>query len=518
MLRIVSVSLLFPLLFASGGPPPVGAGMASGNETNQSESDDITDKKEADEPKDELSVTHHTWTAGDREIDYTATAGRIVLKTEEDEAKASVFFVAYTEDDLDEPAERPITFCFNGGPGSSSVWLHLGMLGPKRVQIPDDATQPAPPYRLIPNRYSLLDETDLVFIDPVSTGYSRAAEDEDPKQFHGYEEDIESVGQFIHLYVTRNKRWLSPKFLLGESYGSTRAAGLSGHLQERYNMYLNGIALVSSVLNFQTLRFDDNNDLPYILFLPSYTATAWYHERLPDGLQADLEKTLAKVEKFAMGPYAHALRQGADLSKRKRRRIAEKLARYTGLSPEYVEQTNLRITTSRFTKELLRNQRRTVGRLDSRFKGIDRDAAGDSYEYDPSGAAINGVFTATLNHYIRDELKFESDLSYEVLTGRVHPWSYDRFENRYVDAAETLRSAMTQNPHLRLFVASGYYDLATPYLASKYTVNHLALDLTLREHVTMGYYPAGHMMYIHDPSLKRLKQDLSSFYDGAAGE
>jgi len=467
--------------------------------------------------QDRISKTRHRVIIGEQEIAYTAQAGTIVLKEENEQPKAALFFVAYFRDGITDVSRRPLTFSFNGGPGSSSVWLHLGLLGPKRVPVEADGKPLPPPCRLIDNSFSLLDETDLIFIDPVSTGFSRAAEEEKAKEFHNFEKDIESVGDLIRLLVTRFGRWASPKFLIGESYGTTRAAGLSGYLQDRHGLYLNGIMLVSAILNFQTARFAPGNDLPYILFLPTYTATAWYHHRLDDDLQSDLRRTLKQVEAFAGGPYATALFKGAALPPEERAEIVRQLARYTGLTTDYVDQTDLRIEIFRFTKELLRTQKRTVGRLDSRYTGIDRDAAGEQFEFDPSLALITGPYTAALNDYVRRTLRFESDLPYEILTDRVQPWSYAKFENQYVDVAETLRKAICQNPHLRVFVANGYYDLATPYFATEYTFNHLGLDTTLRANISMGYYEAGHMMYIHDPSLAQLKADLAAFVRTATG-
>jgi carboxypeptidase C (cathepsin A) len=305
--------------------------------------------------------------------------------------------------------------------------------------------------------------------------------------------------------------------VIGESYGTTRAAGLSGHLQNRHGLYLNGIILISAILNFQTARFDAGNDLPFILFLPTYTATAWYHRRLDDDLQSDLASTLRQVESFASQEYALALMQGASLPADRREHIVQEMVRYTGLSASYIEQTDLRINIFRFVKELLRAKCRTVGRLDSRFEGIDRDAAGERFDYDPSYAAIRGPYAAMLNDYVRRDLRFESDLPYEVLTSRVQPWSYDKFQNQYVNVSETLRDAMTQNPHLRVFVANGYYDLATPYFATRYTFEHLGLDPALHDNVSFGYYQAGHMMYIHMPSLAQLRSDLVRFLNSAAG-
>jgi len=493
---------------------------------------DAADSKAAAEnkpaPADQLVSTQHTITLAGQEIRYTVTAGTIILKEEAEKTgekagesegekpKASVFFIAYTRDDVPDKTRRPLTFSFNGGPGSSSVWLHLGLLGPRRVVMQDDGGLPPPPFRLTDNEFSLLDASDLVFIDPVSTGFSRPVVGEKAKEFHGFKKDIESVGDFIRLYTTRYGRWPSPKFLIGESYGTTRAAGLSGYLQERHGLYLNGIMLISSILDFGTARFDPGNDLPYILFLPTYAATAWYHGRLPADLQARLlPEVLAEVKQFALGEYTLALMQGAALSPAARADIVAKLARYTGLAADWLDRAELRIEIFRFTKELLRDQRRTVGRLDSRFTGIDRDAVGEEHEYDPSLTNITGPYTAALNDTVRGELKFESDLPYEILNPKVWPWSYAQHENQYVNVAETLRKAMTINPYLKVFVANGYYDLATPYCATEYTFSHLGLDPSLAGHVSMAFYPAGHMMYIHLPSLAELRRDLAGFLQDA---
>ena len=472
-------------------------------------------------PVDVLSQTTHSIVINGETVAYTATAGRLVLKAEDEKAgekpKASIFFVAYTRDpgpgadQAAHAAARPITFSFNGGPGSSSVWLHLGLLGPRRVVLEEDGRPLPPPYRLVDNAYSLLDKTDLVFIDPVTTGFSRAVPGEADKQFHGFKADIESVGDFIRLYASRNHRWASPRYLIGESYGTTRAAGLSGYLQERHGFYLNGIMLVSVVLNFMTVRFAPGNDLPYLLFLPTYAATAHYHGRLGPEAPGELPALLAEVEAFAMNEYALALLRGDTLPADERDAIAVRLARYTGLSADYIARTNLRIDIHRFVKELLRDRRRTVGRLDSRYTGIDRDAAGEHHEYDPSYALIQGPYTGLLNDYVRRELRFDSDLPYEILSDRVQPWSFDEHQNTYVNVGETLRQAMSMNPHLRVFVANGYYDLATPYLATRYTFDHLELDESLRGNITATHYEAGHMMYIHDTSLAQLRDDLAAF-------
>jgi carboxypeptidase C (cathepsin A) len=474
------------------------------------------EEKKPPVPEEKSVPTKHTLKIGGQEIKYTATAGTILLKLEDGTPKASIFYVAYTKDDVGDPSQRPITFSFNGGPGSSSVWLHLGLLGPRRVQMGDAGSLLPPPYKLVDNDASLLDISDLVFIDPVSTGYSRAVPGEAPKQFHGIEEDVESVADFIRLYATRNKRWSSPKFLAGESYGTTRAAGLSGYLQQRYGMYLNGIILISSILNFETAEFDVGNDLPYILYLPTYTAIAWYHKKLPSDFQGNLQEAVEESRKFAVGEYADALMTGDALPAARRAEIIQKLARLTGLSPAYIDRTNLRIEIIRFTKELLRSERRTIGRIDARFLGIDRDAAGEHPEFDPSIAAITGPYSGMLNDYVRNDLKFDSDLSYEILTGRVRPWNYAPYENRYVNVAETLRKAMTQNPFLHVLVAKGYYDLATPFFAADYTFDHLGLDPSLREHLSGAYYEAGHMMYVHTPSRVKLKADIAQFLKSSA--
>lgn len=480
---------------------------------------------------DQLVETRHQVAIDGKSISYTVTAGTMILKeeisrkTEEnaqeagqdfDQPKAAIFFVAYRRTDVDDLSQRPIMFSFNGGPGSSSVWLHLGLLGPRRVWLDADGFAPAPPYRLVENAHSLLDMTDLVFIDPVSTGFSRAVPGEQPEQFHGFKKDIESVGDFIHLYTSRYQRWHSPKFLIGESYGTTRAAGLSGYLQDRHGMFLNGVLLISSVLNFQTHGFDPGNDLPYLTILPSYTAAAWYHQQLPPDLQQQkLQNVLAEAEQFAAGEYNLALMKGAALPDQERRDVVQKLARFTGLDAAYLERSDLRVEIFRFCKELLRFQQRTIGRLDARFKGSDRDAVGEKFEFDPSYTNIQGPYTALLNHYVRSDLQVQTDLPYEILTGRVAPWSYKEYENKYVDVSETLRKAMSMNPHLKVFIASGYFDLATPYFATQYTVNHLSLEPEQLRNITLCYYEAGHMMYIHKPSLEKLRADMLEFMESA---
>ena len=490
-------------------------------EMTASPNNDQETKPQAVVPDEKLIETHHSISIDGKEISYTATAGTVVLKEEDDQkaeskAKASIFYVAYTRNDLANRNPRPLTFSFNGGPGSSSVWLHMGLAGPRRVKLHDDGHAPPPPYNLVDNEFSLLDQSDLVFIDPVSTGFSRSLPGEEAKQFHGYEKDIEYISEFIRVYTTRQKRWLSPKFLIGESYGTTRAAGLAGFLQDRHGFFLNGVMLISSILNFGTARFDEGNDLPYILFLPSYAATAWYHKKLDDALQKDLSDTLKKVEAFALNDYALALMQGNALSQEDREDIIAKVARFTGLTKEYVARANLRINIMRFVKELRREDRQTIGRLDSRFTAVDKDAAGETYEFDPSYANIHGPFTATLNEYLRTELAYEDDLPYEILSGRVQPWDFSSYQNQYLNVGETLRKALSYNPALHVFVANGYYDLATPYFATQYTFNHLHLEQAQQNNIQMEHYEAGHMMYIHQESLAQLRKDLSAFIKDAS--
>jgi carboxypeptidase C (cathepsin A) len=513
---------LRPLILAVGFLT-LALGARSQDSPAKLEKGDKADKTErkGPEPKDDVRESVHRVAIVGQTLSYLASAGHLVLRDDDGKALASMFFVAYTriaspESKIVDPT-RPITFCFNGGPGSSSVWLHLGAFGPKTVKLPDNGEPPSPPYSLGDNPNTLLDLTDLVFIDPVSTGFSRPAPGVDPKRFHSYEGDIQSVGDFIRLYTTRYGRWQSPKFVAGESYGTTRAAGLSGYLQDRQGMNLNGIILVSSVLNHMTIRFDEGNDLPYVLFLPTYTATAWFHKKLSSELQsAGLPDAVGEARRFAEGDYLNALTEGDRLAEGKRQDIARRLARFTGLSEDYVRRANLRVDIQRFCKELLRDQRRTVGRYDSRFEGADLDAAGDRPEYDPSYAAVQGAFTAALNQYLRTDLNFQSELTYEILTGKVQPWDYGTARNRYINVGTTLRSAMTKNRDLRVFVADGYYDLATPFAATDYTVAHLGLDPSLRGNIASAYYEAGHMMYVHKLSHEKLRRDLGTFYRGEA--
>jgi carboxypeptidase C (cathepsin A) len=475
--------------------------------------------------EEESATTSHTVTVGRRKVAYTATASRTILREEDGKKKASFFSVAYTRDGVRDVSKRPIVFCFNGGPGSSSVWLHLGAFGPRRVVLDDHGMPGPPPGRLVDNEHAILDVADIVFIDPVGTGYSRAIPGDEMKDFAHFTKDIESVGELIRIYLTRHGRWASPKFLAGESYGTTRSAGLAAHLFRRYGIAFNGLLLISSILNFQTAGFDRKtwtfergNDLPYPLFLPTYTAAAWYHKRLAPELQRRrLRSVLDEVEQFASTDYTLALFRGDTLTPAEFDEIANRVARYTGLPVEYVRRYDLRIEILRFCKELLRDRRRTIGRIDARYTGIDRFVDGDMIESDPSMNATAEPYTSALNDYVRRELSYESELPYEILSLKVHEaWDYEDFKNSYVDVSEGLRETISRNPSTRVFVASGYYDLATPHFASDYTFSHLGLDPSLRGNVETAYYEAGHMMYVHKPSREKLAADVKSFIRSAS--
>ncbi|MDE3236544.1 MAG: peptidase S10 [Bacteroidota bacterium] len=460
----------------------------------------------------DLSVTKHQIKLNGQVINYTATAGYMPVKNENDSVKAKLFFVAYTKDGESDPSKRPILFAYNGGPGSASLWLHMGALGPKRVVMNDDGSSTQPPYSYVDNEYSWLDKTDIVFIDPMLTGYTRPVGKNDKNEFTGYENDLHLVGDFIRLYTTRYERWSSPKFIGGESYGTTRSAGLAGYLQNRYGFYLNGVILISAILDFGADITDRGNDRPFPLLLPTFSATAWYHHKVPQ--YKDLHSLLKDVESFSINEYASALLKGDQLSDDEKNKIAERLHSFTGLSTTYLLQTNLRLYVGRFNKELLRSEGKTVGRLDTRFTGYDYDEAGDEFDYDPSyDKTIYGVYAMAANDYIRRTLKYENDLPYEVLTGRPRPWPLS--SDKYLNVAETLRDAMTKNPFLKVWIANGFYDMATPYFATRNVVDHMFLKKELKKNITLTYYEAGHMMYIHKPSLIQLKKDFDQFIQSA---
>jgi carboxypeptidase C (cathepsin A) len=453
---------------------------------------------------EERSVqTRHTIKIGGRDLAYTATAGTYILKQDDGKPLANIFHIAYLKDGVTDYSRRPLLFSFNGGPGTASVWLHMGVLGPRRVVADQEGNSLQPPFRLVDNEYSILDVADVVFIDPVATGYSRMAPREDAHLYHGTMQDIESVAAFIRLWTTRNKRWESPKYLIGESYGTTRASGLAGYLQSEHLMFLNGVILVSTT----ELSYDVGNDLNYALILPHYAATAWYHQQLVPELQnRPLVALLDEVEAFATGEYLSALVKGGYLPEAERTEVVNKLARYTSLSPEFIRDSNLRVERGRFRKELLRDQGLTVGRLDSRYTGRDRDSAGEGIEYDPALVDWEGTFSGTFNQYIRAELGYETDLDYHVW-GDVHPWKSEPPAN----VGEMLRAAMNRNEYLQVMILEGYYDAACDYFTAQYVFSHLDLTGVLKDRIRFKYYESGHMMYIHQPSLVKMKADLAEF-------
>ncbi len=525
---VLSAALLLPALLAlalaMARPAPGlaqaaaagGAGGAGGAAKSADGATSAEKEKEKKLPEERTSTTRHTITLDGQSIPYSATAANVILKDDDGAPKGSLFYIAYTRDGVADPGTRPLTFAFNGGPGAASLWVHMGAFGPKMVARDPEGMALPPPGRLIDNPMSLLDVTDLVFIDPVSTGYSRALPGQDAKQFHGVKEDIAWVGEFIRLYVTRNRRWASPKFLAGESYGTTRAAGLAHYLDERYGMQLNGVVLVSAVLNWLDQDFDPGNDLPYPIILPSYTAAAWFHHRLAPELQADLDRTLAEAEAFALDEYAPALLQGDRLPAERRQQVAAKLARYSGLSLDYVLRVNLRPEIGRFTKELLRDSGRTLGRLDTRFTGRDLDAGGEFPEFDPASVSLDGPYAAAVQDYIRRELRYDDDAVYERENPKVFPWSWKGYENQYVDVAEPLRQEMVKNPALRVLVTGGVFDLATPYFDSIYTIDHMGLPPELRSHIRFVRFLSGHMIYVRDSEHRRLKQEIAQLVRAAA--
>lgn len=460
-------------------------------------------------------VTHHSVRLNGATLNYTATTGMLPIRNDTTGAvEGGIFFVAYNKDGVGDPASRPLSFVFNGGPGSATVWLHMGAFGPKKVRLNPDGTNPPPPYVYEDNPNTLLDQTDLVFLDPVGTGFSRAARPELGPKFWGLDEDIRAVGEFVRLYLTRFDRWGSPKFLAGESYGTTRAAHLSGYLTDR-GIALNGVVLISTVLNFEASAMDPGNDLGFINFIPSYTATAWYHKRLPPDLQRlTVEQVTSQSEKWAEGDYAHALMRGARLTDAERHAAAEQLARFTGVSPAFAEENDLRIPLSRFDQELLRDQHRTSGRLDSRFTSYATDQGAERGQFDPSDASIRNSFTPVLSEYVRRELGYRDEDVYYILGGGIGRWRYP-VNNGYANVVPSLERAFAKNPEMKLFVAEGYYDMATPYFAVEYTLAHMSVDPHVRAGITTQRFEAGHMVYIDAPSMVKLREGLRRFIDGA---
>ncbi len=462
-----------------------------------------------------VRITNAVTIAGER-VTYTAETGMLPVLKADGTSRASVFYVAYTRIDKAESgkqkaemAQRPVTFCFNGGPGSASVWLHLGALGPRRAKMNPDGSQPAPPFALVDNEYSILNTSDLVFIDPVATGFSRVAKDEKTDQFFGDSADLDSVGEFIRLWTTRHERWLSPKFLCGESYGVFRAAGLADHLRGRYGLYLNGLVLVSGVLDFATISGGTGNDLPYPLILPAYTAAAFYHKKLPPDLSADLDKALAESRTFANGDYAAALLAGASLPAAEQKKIMAELVRLTGLPSAVIADNQWRIDPGVFRKQLLHDEGLILGAYDARLTGRDGDAAANGPYFDPSSTAVMGAFSAAMNSYVRSELKFEDDLPYELLAG-VQPWNYGA-RNSFPNASDRLASVMNQNPYLKILVCGGRCDLVCPIDTIRHSLSHMPLAEAYRKNVTFAEFDAGHMMYINQPDLQKLQAEIGKF-------
>jgi carboxypeptidase C (cathepsin A) len=508
LFRYLMVTAL--IVVALGTAPLLAAETAAFDKEKASDKQGEQEKVSATPAK--TSVTRHKVRVGGREITYTATAGELPVLNDAGETDAQLFYVAYTAEAPDPAKRRPLLFIFNGGPGAASVWLHLGAIGPKRVQMLPDGNMPPPPFRLVDNSYSWLDQADLVFVDPVGTGYSRSVKADLVKTFATVHGDIDSLGRFIRLYLTRNERWNSPVFLVGESYGTFRSAAISEYLVE-HGVALNGLILVSSILNLQTTSFDNGNDLPYQLFLPSYAATAWYHKKLAPDLQADLERTIEAAEKWADGEYLQALNKGDRLTVEERRGVAEKLARFTGLSPSFVDNHNLRVDSRSFAKELLRDRGQMVGFMDSRFSAENLEPGGGQ-GFDPTVTTIRPPFTAAFNAYVREELGFRSDLEYFTLGGGIGHWDWEA-KNSYADTSDNLRNTLAKNTYMKVFVASGYFDLATPHFATEYTMAHLGLTPGLRKNLTMRRYRSGHMMYLESAALGQLKKDVAEFIAGA---
>jgi carboxypeptidase C (cathepsin A) len=464
----------------------------------------------AGEAEAKISQTSHTARVGGQDVKYTASAGTLPIHLDNGDLAARMFFVAYTRDGSDVRT-RPVAFLFNGGPGSASIWLHMGSFAPVKAEMAAEGFQPAPPYRLVPNEYSLLDAADVVFVDAISTGYSRTVAGVDPRQFHGVRGDIQAFGKFVREYLDRFDRWPSPKFLIGESYGTIRSAGLAAELQNRHAIELNGVVLLSALLSYQNIRTAPQNDLAYVVLIETYAATAWYHKKLPADLAAKpLKAVVDEARAFAFGEYASALMKGNTLGAADVKGTAQKLARLVGLSPAYVEQANLRVSADRFRKELLRDRRLTVGRLDSRFTAVDVDAAGEAAEFDPSNSALAGPYVAAFQDYVQNTLKWETELHYPT-SGNVRPWSWDEFENRFMDLTDELRGAMARNPFLRVLALAGYYDIATPVGGIEYNLWHLGYDETFTKRTEITYYEGGHMMYIRPSAHDALTKDVARF-------
>lgn len=457
-------------------------------------------------------VTHHRITVDGKTLAYTATAGRLPIKRGDGKIEAEMFFVAYTLDGQ-EAGKRPLTFCFNGGPGSASVWLHMGAVGPRQVVLQPNGFMPAAPYRIADNPNTLLDKSDLVFVDAIATGLSRAANAEMIKKYLGVKGDIEAFGEFIRLYITRYERWPSPLFILGESYGTTRAAGIANYAAD-HGISFNGITLLSTAMDFGTLEWSKNNDVPYVLLVPSFTMIAAYHKRLAPELMQDLGKTRQEVEHWAMGDYATALAKGDSLPADERQKIIDTYARYTGLDRKLIDNANLRIDVEQFTHNLLLDQKLRVGRLDGRFTGVDPEGLLETHEFDPTASAIVPPYTSVFNNYLRNDLGYKVDMPYKVFAWdepAFQKWDWGEAIKGFPNTAPGLRAALAKNPYLKVLVMEGYYDLATPYLAANYSIDHLNLGPQLRKNIGFDTYEAGHMVYVDNTSHAKMTRDLGEF-------
>jgi len=471
------------------------------------------------EPKEESSVTEHTIVLSGQSIAYQATAATIILRNDKDEPAASVFYVAYTRNGVDNFDHRPLVFIYNGGPGGSSAPQHMGAFGPKRVVTVDAGPTPPSPYKVVDNKGCLLDAADLVFIDPVGTGYSKPLGKATGKDFWGVDEDVKSLAQFIRRYVGRNQRWNSPKFLIGESYGTFRNAVLVNYLQSRDGMDFNGLVMISTVLDLRQLLFGAGDDLPYVLYLPSYAATAAYHKMLKEPPR-DPGAFLKEARQFAATEYLQGLQQGSALNADERGRLLKKLSRFTGLSEDYLSKANLRVNLGQFMQELQRARGLTTGRLDGRFSGESFDLLSESAKYDPMMPAVFGAFVASFHQYVTKELKFASKEDYVLLSREANAhWNWKRGEGAGAwpgspNVEDDLVEAMVQNPNLKVQVENGLYDLATPFYAAEYTMDHLNLPAKLRKNIEQKYYDAGHMMYLHEEALEKLKANIAQFIAG----